>query len=291
MKSMEATLPKGAALAPGEKSPMVVILTTQDGTVLETEGQGHGKVRWKDLTVTASLAEVNSKGIVSLPPDPRVSDGKTPHVTIAVPSHPEMHAELDVPVRYDYQFSAHFYGSSGSSGFDGSSGSNGTDGMTGSIDPEHPSAGGNGSDGGNGTDGDNGKLGGDGPPVQVRVALRAGSHPLLQVRVFAEGKEKLFLVDPQGGSLMVSSEGGSGGSGGKGGHGGRGGSGGAGIPSGQSGSNGLDGHDGMSGSAGNGGRITVAYDPQAKPFLSAIHLSNEGGPAPVFKEEPVAPLW
>jgi hypothetical protein len=35
----------------------------------------------------------------------------------------------------------------------------------------------------------------------------------------------------------------------------------------------------------------VIYDPQAKPFLAAIHLSNKGGPPPVFKDEPVAPLW
>lgn len=30
---------------------------------------------------------------------------------------------------------------------------------------------------------------------------------------------------------------------------------------------------------------------QAKPYLYALHLSDQGGPAPVFKEEPVAPLW
>jgi hypothetical protein len=35
----------------------------------------------------------------------------------------------------------------------------------------------------------------------------------------------------------------------------------------------------------------VTYDPLAKPFLNAIHLSNIGGPAPVFKEEAVAALW
>lgn len=39
--------------------------------------------------------------------------------------------------------------------------------------------------------------------MQVRVAFRAGSHPLLQVEVSAAGREKFYLVDPQGGSLTV----------------------------------------------------------------------------------------
>ena len=35
----------------------------------------------------------------------------------------------------------------------------------------------------------------------------------------------------------------------------------------------------------------MTYDPQVQPYLTAIRLSNKGGPAPAFKEEPVAPLW
>lgn len=64
-----------------------------------------------------------------------------------------------------------------------------------------------------------------------------------------------------------------------------------GTPSGNSGSSGSDGRNGFDGSPGKGGSITVTYDPQAKPYLNAIHLSNQGGPPPVFQEAPVAPLW
>jgi hypothetical protein len=64
-----------------------------------------------------------------------------------------------------------------------------------------------------------------------------------------------------------------------------------GTPSGSNGSSGSDGRNGFDGSPGKGGSITVTYDPQAKPFLALIHLSNKGGPPPVFKEEHVAPLW
>ena len=290
--SIAASLPKGPGLAPGEKSPLVVVVTETDGKILQTEGAGKGKVLWKDLQVTATVATANQKGVVSLPKDPRISDGKLAHVTIAVPSHPDVHAaDLDIPVRYNYAFVSNFSGSAGSSGMNGSDGMAGSSGSSGSTDPNNPSPGGNGGNGTNGSDGGDGGPGGDAPPVQVRVALRAGTHPLLQVGVSAQGHQKLYLVDPEGGSLTVRADGGAGGSGGKGGRGGQGGSGGMGSPSGSSGSSGSDGRNGFDGSPGRGGSITVTYDPQVKPYLATIHLSNLGGPKPVFIEEPVAPLW
>jgi len=289
--SIEASLPKGPGIAPGEKSPLVVVVTQPDGKILQTEGAGHGKVLWKDLNVTASVVTVTQKGIVSLRHDPRISEGKLAHVTITVPSHPDLRAELDIPLRYDYAFISNFSGRPGSSGMSGTDGMPGASGSMGSTDPNNPSPGGDGSNGGNGSDGQDGGRGGDAPPVQVRVTLKSGSRPLLQVAVSAAGHQKLYLVDPQGGSLTVKADGGAGGSGGRGGRGGSGGSGGMGSPSGNSGRNGSDGRNGFDGSPGKGGSITVTYDPQAKPFLSTIHLSNKGGPSPVFKEEPVGPLW
>jgi hypothetical protein len=288
--SIAVSLPKGPGIAPGEKSPLVVVVTEPDGKILQTEGAGHGKVLWQDLTVTATVATVK-KGVVSLPRDPRISDGKLVHITITVPSHPGIHADLDIAVRYNYAFTSNFDGNSGSDGMNGSDGMAGSSGSMGSTDPNNPSPGGN---GGNGTDGSNGQdggAGGDAPPVQVRVALRSGIHPLLQVGVSAAGHDKLYLVDPQGGSLTVKADGGRGGSGGRGGRGGQGGSGGMGTPNGSNGMSGSDGRNGFDGSPGRGGSITVTYDPQAKPFLSVIHLSNQGGPKPVFNEEPVALLW
>jgi len=289
--SIVASLPNGPGMAPGEKSPLVVTVTQPDGKVLVTEGKGKGKVLWNDLTVTATVVSANKKGIISLPKDPRISDGKVGHITVTVPSHPDQRAELDVPVRYNYPFVSNLSGSPGSSGMNGSDGMAGSSGSNGSTDPNNPSAGGN---GGNGTDGSNGQdggPGGDAPPVQVRVALRSGSHPLLQISIAAAGHNRLYLVDPQGGSLTVKADGGSGGSGGRGGRGGAGGSGGMGTPSGSSGLSGADGRNGFDGSPGRGGSITVTYDPQARPFLATIHLSNQGGPKPVFNEEAVAPLW
>jgi hypothetical protein len=269
----------------------VVVVTQPDGKLLQTEGQGKGKVMWKDLTVTASVATVNQKGVLTLPRDPRISDGKLVHITVTVPSHPDIHADLDIAVRYNYAFTSNYDGSPGSSGMSGSDGTNGASGSTGSTDLNNPSPGGNGGNGTNGSDGQDGGAGGDAPPVQVRVALKSEGRPLLQVSVSAAGKVKLYLVDPQGGSLTVKADGGTGGSGGRGGRGGQGGSGGMGSPSGSSGTSGSDGRSGFDGSPGRGGSITVTYDPQVKPFLAAIHLSNIFGPKPVFIEQPVAPLW
>ena len=291
LTSMEASLPKGPGIAPGQKSPLVVVFTQPDGKVLQTEGAGKGKVLWQDLTVTPTLVTVDKKGVVSLRHDPRVSEGKMAHVAITVPSHPDLHADLDIPLRYDYPFVSNFSGAPGTNGMDGSDGMNGSDGTPGSIDPNNPSPGGDGTDGTNGSDGQDGGAGGNAPPVQVQVTLKPESQPLLQVAVSAAGHRRLYLVDPQGGSLTVLADGGPGGSGGKGGRGGRGGSGGIGTPNGNSGSNGSDGLDGHDGSLGRGGSITVTYDPQAQRYMAAIRLSNKGGPAPVFTEQPVAPLW
>jgi hypothetical protein len=291
LASIKASLPKGPGIAPGEKSPLVVAFTESDGKVLMTEGQGQGKVMWKELKITASVVAANQKGIVSLPRDPRASDGKVAHVTITVPSHPDLRADLDIPLRYNYKFTANFSGSMGSSGFNGSDGIDGIGGSMGSLDPNNPSAGGDGSNGSDGSNGQDGGLGGDAPPVQVRVALRSGGHPLLQVSVESAGQQEFYLVDPQGGLLTVTADRGPGGSGGKGGRGGRGGSGGIGSPNGRSGSDGSNGRDGSDGRAGRGGSITVTIDPQASPFVKAIQLSNRGGPRPVFRQEPVAPLW
>jgi hypothetical protein len=289
--SMKASLPKGPAIAPGQKLSLVAQFTQPDGKVLLTEGQGQGKVLWSDLVVMPSVVTADQKGHVTLPRDPRVSDGKVAHVTIAVPGHLDLRADLDIPITYDYKFMANFSGSPGSSGLNGTDGIDGISGSMGSMDPNNPSPGGNGTNGSDGSNGQDGGNGGDALPVDIRVALRADPHPLLQVSVSAAGKQRFYLVDPQGGVLTVKADGGGGGSGGRGGRGGRGGSGGMGTPSGSNGTDGASGRNGFDGSPGKGGRITVTYDPQAKPFLAAIHYSHQYGPEPVFREQPVAPLW
>ena len=79
--------------------------------------------------------------------------------------------------------------------------------------------------------------------------------------------------------------------GGRGGRGGQGGMGGIRTPNGNKGMDGVDGRAGSDGPEGRGGTITVTYDPQVEPYLSAIHASSRNGPPAIFHEEPVVPLW
>src|SRR5579875_1345532 len=165
VSSMEASLSRETAMAPGETSPLIVTFAGPNGQVLPTEGAGKGKVQWKDLNIVASVVSVNKKGVVSLPRDPRVSEGKTGHLVITIPSQPGREADLDIPLRYDYAFVSRYLGAAGSDGLNGTDGSSGVNGSPGSMDPNNPSPGG---DGTNGTDGSNGGDGGDGadgPPV------------------------------------------------------------------------------------------------------------------------------
>jgi hypothetical protein len=177
VSSIQAKLFNGPGIAPGQKSPLVVTVAEPNGKVLATEGKGGGKVMWKELQIAATVVKVNQKGIISLPKDPRKSDGKIGHVTVTVPSHPDMQADLDVPFRYDVNFVSNFSGSAGASGLSGSDGMDGSSGSMGSTDPNNPSAGGNGSDGTNGGDGQDGGPGGNARPVQVRLTSGPGHIP------------------------------------------------------------------------------------------------------------------
>jgi hypothetical protein len=290
--SIEVNLPKNPGIAPGQKVPLVVTAAQPNGKVLLTEGQGKGKIQWKDLKVTTSIVTADQKGNLSLSKDPRVSDGKIGHVTVTIPSQPTITAaELDVPFRYDVAFVSNFSGRAGTSGNNGLDGQNGTSGSNGSTDPNSPSPGGNGTDGTDGSNGGDGGPGGTAPPVQVLLTLQPGNHPLIQASVSAAGHRRLYLVDPQGGSLTVKADGGPGGSGGRGGRGGQGGAGGSGQPGGNSGHNGADGLNGSDGPPGKGATITVTYDPGIRPYLSVIHLSSKNGPPQIFVQQPVGPLW
>lgn len=279
-----------AGIYPGGSAYLIATLKGPNGETLRTEGAGRGKILWEDLRVASSVVDATDDGRIHLSSDPRVSDGQTPHVVVMVQNRPELRAEFDIPVLYNTKFTANFSGSPGFSGRDGYQGTDGTAGRPGSSDPQNPSPGGNGSNGTNGTDGENGEPGGDAPAVVVKATLKPG-YPLLQIVVSGGGADQYFIVDPQGGSLTVYADGGLGGAGGRGGRGGTGGVGGAGRPNGRNGMNGANGRDGFPAPAGNGGAITVIYDPSVQPYLGAIRLSSRNGPAPVFHQEPVGPLW
>src|SRR5215469_1567100 len=280
-----------SALAPGQAAQLVIVATTQDGKQYATVGAGKGKVAFDNYTITATVVQVID-GRVSLYSDPRVSWGKVAHLRIAPVAHPDIVTELDIPVRYDIAYVADYSGADGANGMDGfpgMDGSTGSDGTPGTVDPTTgltgpQGPGGRGSDGSNGGDGSNGWDGSPGRPVHIWVRLdpASTSKRLLQVKVECGGRESLYLIDPNGGSLRVLDNGGEGGRGGSGGRGGRGGSGGAGNPPGMSGLDGRAGSDGRPGDAGRGGTITVSVDPAAQSLMSLTwsNRSGDGRPGP-----------
>jgi hypothetical protein len=293
-----------SALGPGQSARLVVVASTQDGKQFPTVGAGHGKVAFDNYTIEATTVQVSKGGTISLSSDPRVSDGKMGHLRITPIAHPEVVAELDIPVRYDIAFTANFSGGDGANGFDGtpgSDGSSGTDGTPGTVDPTTGAIGtqgpgGRGSDGGNGGDGSNGQDGAPAGAVYVWIRLEPGTKPLLQIKVTSGARQSLYVVDCNGGSLRVTANGGAGGRAGEGGRGGRGGSGGSGFPSGFSGLDGRPGWDAHPGAGGAAGTITESVDPAAQPFMNCISLSNHSGagapgPAPKITVEPVPALW
>jgi hypothetical protein len=294
--AVSASLSPDPGLSPGKPKRLIITATTSDTKQLVTVGPGHGKVLFDSFTFVATTVTVSKKGVVSLPADPRLSEGATPHILISVVGHPDVTTDLSIPIRYDVAFVANFAGKPGFKGLDGADGLAGSSGTDGSSDLTNPSAGGRGSDGSNGEDGRDGDFGEPGEAVHVWMMLKNGDHPLLQVRAASKTHTQLFLIDPNGGSLTVNASGGAGGAGGSGGRGGQGGSGGNGFPPGFSGQNGRDGSDGHPGADGAGGTILVSVDAQAQPYLNKLQLINKTGggvpgPKPEIRVEPVAPIW
>jgi hypothetical protein len=292
------------ALAPGQAAQLVVVANTSDGKQLITVGAGHGKVLLDSFLFTPALVQINSHGKVSLPADPRISEGKIATLHLDTVGHPDVVADLRIAVRYDVPFLANFSGAAGSKGFDGTDGLEGAQGASAMPSPPDPTTGlpgpegpgGNGGNGGNGGDGSNGGDGAPGAAVHLWLRLESASAPLLQAKVSGGGRDLYYLIDPNGGTLKVTADGGPGGPGGSGGRAGRGGLGGSGNPSGFSGLDGRPGSDGLAGSPGAPGTITVSVDPTAQPYEHVLVLSDHSGsgrtgPAPTFVIEPVPPLW
>ncbi len=292
------------ALAPGHAAQLVVVANTADGKQLVTAGAGHGKVLLDSFLFTPSVVQINSHGKVSLPADPRISEGKIANLHVDTVGHPDVVADLHIAVRYDVPFVANFSGAAGSRGFDGTDGLDGSQGSSATPSPPDPTTGlpgpegpgGNGGNGGNGGDGSNGGDGAPGAAVHLWLRLESTSGPLLQAKVSGGGRDLYYLIDPTGGTLKVTADGGAGGAGGSGGRAGRGGLGGSGSPSGFNGLDGLPGSDGLAGAPGAAGTITVSVDPTAQPYEHLLVLSNHSGsgrpgPAPTIVIEPVPPLW
>jgi len=128
--------------------------------------------------------------------------------------NPSVSDTFSVLLDYRHAYDMQLNGTSGMAGFSGSAGISGSAGFN----------------GGDGQNGQNGEFGYDGPDLGVWVDLYLDSVLNCNLLyVYAQdlqtGNETRYLINPEGGSMTVTSRGGSGGSGGSGGIGGDGGSG------------------------------------------------------------------
>jgi len=240
-----------------------------------------------NITENVFDIEFNTAGIIGEPTfDPSLSDTFS----------------LQLDYIDDYKFTVY-----GRSGFNGSSGSNGSFGSDGGC------YGCCGSDGQNGESGYNGEDGDRGPDVDIEIVayydtILNTELCFVTIEDLDNQNLKYFIVNPNGGSLRLLSEGGDGGSGGNGGHGGSGGHGGNGEsytienkkyvtitdttgthiqeiietvtvtePGGNGGRGGSGGHGGNGGYGGDGGNIFVYYTDSAYPYLSCFSINSTRG--------------
>lgn len=274
VRSIEADTLHVRSICPGGRVPLRVVATLADGERLATQGPGEGDVRWDDYDVSLRGASFDD-GYLEVSEDARDTwETQAALVRIRSRFHDVGPARARVPVRYACSFVARFEGDTGRTG---SRGMDGRDGMNGSIATRGPGTGHRGGDGGDGTRGGDGGDGGPGPYVWVGVTrVRTGAYerPLIAVTVRAGARsERVYVVNPRGGSLEIGATGGRGGDGGAG---GRGGDGGRGDPDGRSG---AGGHGGRGGDGGRGGRIDVEVAEDARELLSALRFDVSGGAA------------
>jgi hypothetical protein len=83
--AVSATLSPSPGLSPGKSGRLIIVATGADNQQWTSVGPGHGKVLFDSFTFDSTVVQVNKRGVVSLPSDPRVSSGKTAHIHVAVP--------------------------------------------------------------------------------------------------------------------------------------------------------------------------------------------------------------
>jgi hypothetical protein len=183
----------------------------------------------------------------------------------------EIKSEWTVKLNYTGNIVADFSGTPGERGYSGQNGQRGANAVTSS---DKCGSGGNGGPGGNGGNGDVGQ------DIEVFAKMKYDEvlkKELLHVLVKSKttGKSQTYLVNPEGGKIKVSADGGYGGSGGQGGQGGQGGDD---SYRQASGNGGNGGSGGVGGNGANGGTITAYMDPSTDKLpAGVITFSNEGG--------------
>lgn len=191
-------------------------------------------------------------------------------VTASLIKNPDVKNELVIKLNYKGTTFVDFNGSKGKRGKEGADGPRGNNAVTSS---DHCTS------GGMGAMGQQGGNGGEGQQIEVYMKMKFDDllkkdMLYVQVKVKNTTEQRLVIVDPEEGKLIISANGGKGGDGGTGGAGG---TGGTDTYHSTAGNGGQGGMGGNGGNGSNGGSITVYKDPGTDKISTEITYSNEGG--------------
>ncbi len=278
--SLKISYSENAKLTPGSTFALGVVATSAKGDEYHTQGLADGRTPWDDLSVEVIGGRFENGGVM-ISEDPLKIENHIVTVNISTLEKPVVKATLALLVNYKDKFVADHSGQDGVPGQDAPDGRNGKRGM--SSTTEDGSKGENGNDARDGRNGESGKNANN-----VEVYLKAQKDDVLnttlvkvEVKDLNTGRTTRYMIDTNGGTLLLKCNGGNGGTGGNGGSGGNGGDGGSGSATsgkgGDGGDGGIGGNGGNGGNGGKGGAVTIIIDPSAMPYLSILEFNNGGG--------------
>lgn len=269
---------------PGGNVPIRVDATLSNGFKLSTKEMGGGRTPWDNYKVEVGTGGTFNNGKVEIIDDARKIVNHKVELTVSSVYQPTLTSKLELPMRYDIDYTARCNGKTekvNAFQLNGKTGQNGYEGKSGGT----TMPGGNGTNGTSGQDGLDGTHGTNGETVEAYIELY--SDPILKkdvlrakVKSLTTQTEKYYIVDPEKGGLIIDASGADGIDGGNGGHGGNGGKGGVGSSWGLAGNGGNGGNGGDGGNGGNGGTVSLHVDTKAQKYLNtAIVVTNIGGKA------------
>ena len=263
---LEIIYQPNAVLSPGGQLRIGVVATNKRGKVKRTRGYADGKQKWSNYAVTVYGGRMVGEGLVLIESDPAQIQGHQVQIHVQSRKDPKLLSHISLPLTYQAAQAADFSGEQGSD----------TKSRGGRVVPLRIF----GSGVASGKEGYAGEPGQHADSIHVYVKAEEDSllaFPVLKVEVRSSEGDRVerYLINPDGGSLLILADGGIGGTGGEGGPGtdGR-----DGIEKNRDGSDGTDGgHGGDGGRGGDGGHITFHIDPTAEALMTAIDYSNQGG--------------
>ncbi len=265
IKTIEVSTKDFKNLSPGNQIIVGAKIVTHGGKEKSTKSVYGGKLSWGKLHVNVTGGTFMN-GVLTIETDvQKIRD----HVVMLVISDAKT-KKVSVTKTFTVNFKApqicNIKGKTGESGKDGEDGQNGTK-----------------TEDGNGTSGGQGYAGSWGEPGKSSIVkikgVVADSDTLLKILVedLIDKTQKRFLVNTNGGSIVIDARGGQGGKGGDGGDGGDGKD--QGEDQSSPGTGGDGGNGGQGGNGGSGGALLVYYDSIAEKHLNKVVFKTEGGEA------------